>query len=252
MIWVFSSSPKRPSSPACGLSPHTAMRARGRPRPVMVCCASRMTRPTRSRVTRSGTRRSATWVVTWMTLSSLPIRSIAKSFVSVSRARISVWPGVLDARGGERLLVDRARSRCRRSRRPGRAARRSRCRRRRRAPPRRSRVDLGSVAQSTFARSKHSSRPGSNVHSATDFTACRVSGERRSASVAAITERSPMTTGRHAAVTSGCARALAVISGPTPAGSPMVMPSTGTRAAVTRFLPGSWRGDRRRRTRPPW
>ncbi len=31
-------------------------------------------------------------MVTWMTLSSLPIRSIAKSFVSVSRARISVCP----------------------------------------------------------------------------------------------------------------------------------------------------------------
>ena len=54
--------------------------------------------------------------------------------------------------------------------------------------------------------------------------------------MAAITDRSPMTTGRHAAVTSGWARALAVISGPTPAGSPMVMPSTGTRAAVTGFL----------------
>jgi hypothetical protein len=51
-----------------------------------------MTRPTRSRVTRSGTRRRATWVVTWITRSSLPISSIAKSFVAVSRARISVWP----------------------------------------------------------------------------------------------------------------------------------------------------------------
>ena len=58
----------------------------------MVCCARRIVAATRSRVTRSGTRRSATWVVTWMTLSSLPIRSIAKSLVPVSSARISVWP----------------------------------------------------------------------------------------------------------------------------------------------------------------
>ena len=54
--------------------------------------ASRIVRSTRSRVTSSGTRRSATWVVTWMTFSSLPMRSMAKSRVSVSWARISVWP----------------------------------------------------------------------------------------------------------------------------------------------------------------
>ena len=47
---------------------------------------------------------------------------------------------------------------------------------------------------------------------------------------------SPMTTGRHVAVTSGRASALAVISGPTPAGSPMVMPSTGSLGAIRRFL----------------
>ena len=53
-----------------------ARRAAGRAPPA---CAGRggSSCSTRSRVTRSGTRRSATWVVTWMTFSSLPIRSIA-------------------------------------------------------------------------------------------------------------------------------------------------------------------------------
>jgi hypothetical protein len=58
----------------------------------MVCCARRITRRTRSCVQRSGTRRRATWVVTWITLSSRPMSSMAKSFVSDSFARISVWP----------------------------------------------------------------------------------------------------------------------------------------------------------------
>ena len=58
----------------------------------MVCWARRTTRSTRSRVTRSGTRLSATWVVTWITRRSGPINSMAKSRVPESRARISVCP----------------------------------------------------------------------------------------------------------------------------------------------------------------
>ena len=56
--------------------------------------------------TRSGTRRSATCVVTWMTRSSLPIRSMAKSRGVGQLGQDLRMPGVLMPGGGQRLLVD--------------------------------------------------------------------------------------------------------------------------------------------------
>ncbi len=75
--------------------------------------------------------------------------------------------------------------------------------------------------------------PGENRHSAGPLTAWSSRGERSSSRVAAITDRSPMTTVRQDDVTPGRVSALAVISGPTPAGSPMVMPNKGRWGAIT-------------------
>ena len=89
---------------------------------------------------------------------------------------------------------------------------------------------------STLARSRHSSVPGAKRQSATACTRWSRSGEWRRSSAAASASPEPITTARHEPATAGTARALAVISGPTPAGSPMVMPIRGARVLMTPIL----------------
>ncbi len=81
-----SSSPKRPLSPAWGLSPATAMRGSATPKAMHDRCARSMTSPTRAGVTRRIASANETWVLTWTTRSvgptsnmltlSAPVRSV--------------------------------------------------------------------------------------------------------------------------------------------------------------------------------
>src|SRR5688572_4608365 len=80
---------------------------------------------------------------------------------------------------------------------------------------------------STLARSSTSSVPSAQAQSATRATGWRASAEPTRASASRIGSAAPITTGRHIARTAGSAAARAMISGPTPAGSPIVTPSTG-------------------------
>ena len=66
-----SSSPNRPPSPACGFSPATAMRGCGWPHVAPARCAMRIVSSTLSKLTSSIAWRSATWIVTSTTRSSL-------------------------------------------------------------------------------------------------------------------------------------------------------------------------------------
>ncbi len=65
-----SSSPNNPPSPACGLSPATAMRGRGWPHAALARWAIRIVSSTEASLTRSTARRSDTWMLTSTTRSS--------------------------------------------------------------------------------------------------------------------------------------------------------------------------------------
>ena len=93
---VSSSVPRRPPSPACGLSPETSMRSgfasgNHRPRASVKC---RTVRSMCSRVTVDGTRLIGQWVATRATLSRGPrnIMVTFSTFTPARRARCSVWP----------------------------------------------------------------------------------------------------------------------------------------------------------------
>ena len=109
---------------------------RGWPSPSSVRWASRIVVSTRSRVTRSGTRRSATWVVTWMTFSSSPISSIAKSRVfGQLRPGSPVWPECWTPAAASASLLTGAVTIASIVARLGQRAPRARCTRRRRVRP---------------------------------------------------------------------------------------------------------------------
>src|SRR5574341_184226 len=84
-----------------------------------------------------------------------------------------------------------------------------------------------SWVMSTLPRSRTSTAPGVKRASDTLLMGAMVSGRFVIRRASVMEFRSPMTKGRVLAYTDGSARALAAISGPMLAGSPMVMPRMG-------------------------
>ena len=91
----WSSWPNRPSSPAWGFSPHTAMRGPSRPSRLSRSAVSSATRTILWKLIFWGTSRRGKWVVTNVTLILGPARHMTGSALLLSSARSSVWPGYL-------------------------------------------------------------------------------------------------------------------------------------------------------------
>jgi len=88
----FSSRPRWPPSPACGLSPSTAMRGRAMPNlAIMSPCTMRSVRSSDGVVIAAGTAASGRWVVASATRNS-GLASIITTSACVRSAKNSVWP----------------------------------------------------------------------------------------------------------------------------------------------------------------
>ena len=93
-ITAISSPPMAPPSPACGLSPATAMRGSARPKSsISARWVIRSVASSSSRVSAPGTWASGTWTVTGTTRSAGAASIITGSGAPDRCARYSVWPG---------------------------------------------------------------------------------------------------------------------------------------------------------------
>ena len=218
--------PNRPPSPACGLSAATAIRARATPRSRSASWVRSMTRRSRSGVSRFGTSSSATCV-----------RDVADPHVAVRQHHHRAahagelrqhlgMAGIVVAGLVQRLLVEGCGDDALRPDRPGPGARRAR-RPGRRTGRRRPTARPGRIGSPSGPACRKASAgqsavlgrpPGSRLPMPSCARAARSAGPL------------PMTSSRSSPAarrSRSFPHALTMISGPTPAGSPIVMARCG-------------------------
>src|SRR6185503_4158487 len=228
-----SSSPKSPSSPACGFRPSTAT-ARFGPHPKFrsAAAANSSVRVSGATASASGTSRSARWTVARRIRNAPPTKSIFVSGTPASAPRNSVWPGC--GYPAARSAIFEIGAVTIPSARPASA-----------------RPAATSIARAAERPDAAVGAPGSTddqpswLEAMTELPGDASSGSNRSGSTGSrslsrarraarsSTSGSPTATRRARRRSDGDASERATISGPTPAGSTMVRSRMGRRAATS-------------------